>query len=65
MQEARHCFGRRFGGFKNDEPSTSGQTLPARKNEQPAEAEYLSYSSGSDTNMDQSNDRNVFYALGI
>ena len=54
------------GGLKNDEPSPSGKTLPARENEQPAEeAEYLSDSSDSDTNMDQNNNRNVFDAFSV
>ena len=42
------------------------QILPARENEQPAEeAEYLSDSSDSDTNMDQNNNRNVFDAFSV
>ena len=46
--------------------SPSGKTLPARENEQPAEeAEYLSDSSDSDTNMDQNNNRNVFDAFSV
>ena len=58
--------GRSVGGLKNDEPSTSGQTLPAREKDQPAEeAEYPSDSSDSDTNMNQINDQTVLDAFSV